>query len=82
MKKLKIILKNLEQGKISADNAETQVLRLFNDGSDWSYAYMKEMKRVIYENLPNDCVKGYDKVKFCEVRNGNGGLCKMCSDKE
>lgn len=30
MEKLTIILKELEQGKISADNAEEQVLRLFN----------------------------------------------------
>lgn len=30
MEKLSEILKDLEQGKISADNAEEQVLRLFN----------------------------------------------------
>ena len=30
MEKLAEILKDLEQGKISADNAEGQVLRLFN----------------------------------------------------
>lgn len=31
MKKLTEILKELEQGKINADHAESQVLRLFND---------------------------------------------------
>lgn len=30
MEKLADILKDLEQGKISADNAESKVLRLFN----------------------------------------------------
>jgi len=30
--------------------------------------------------LPNDCVKGYDEVKFCEVRQGKGGECKYCSN--
>jgi hypothetical protein len=30
--------------------------------------------------LPNDCVNGWGEVKFCEVRNGDGGKCKWCSN--
>ena len=39
MKKLAEILKDLEQGKISADHAESQVLRLFNDILAEHYKY-------------------------------------------
>ena len=33
-----------------------------------------------HNGLPDDCIKGYDEVKFCEVRQGKGGECKWCSN--
>jgi hypothetical protein len=40
---------------------------------------LKEMKSLAHEGLPNDCVAGYDEVKFCHNRQGEGNLCKHCS---
>ncbi len=57
MKKLPEILKDLEQGKISADHAESQVLRLF------SVSQQREQLAAFYEHL-NDIDKS--------LRHGDG----------
>jgi hypothetical protein len=41
---------------------------------------LEEMKRLAHEGLPDDCVKGWDEVKFCENRQGDGNMCKWCSN--
>ena len=28
--------------------------------------------------LPSDCIGGYDEVKFCPIRQGDGNECKHC----
>jgi len=40
----------------------------------------EEMRYLAHQGLPDDCVRGWDEVKFCDVRNGDGGLCKWCSN--
>lgn len=45
MEKLTIILQELEQGKISADNAEEQVLRLFGVSRSVSHKEREEIER-------------------------------------
>lgn len=36
------------------------------------------LQRKLNDNLPEDCVKGHNEVKFCETRQGIGGECKHC----
>lgn len=36
-------------------------------------------KEEIPAGLPDDCVQGYDEVKFCSIRNGGGWQCKNCA---
>lgn len=45
MEKLTIILQELEQGRISAVNAEEQVLRLFGGGRSVSHKEREEIER-------------------------------------
>ena len=37
------------------------------------------IKRLAHEGLPDDCVKDWGEVKFCENRQGDGNRCKHCS---
>lgn len=41
----------------------------------------KEIKEVINRLLPENCIKGYENVKFCSYRNGEGNECRQCADK-
>lgn len=38
-----------------------------------------EVNALAHNGLPDDCVKGWDEVKFCENRQGEGNQCKHCS---
>lgn len=50
------ILKDLEQGKISSDNAKHQVLHLFNISSSCTDDDLEEMKHIAHEKVTsNDC---------------------------
>lgn len=39
-----------------------------------------ELKRLAHNGLPDDCVLEWGEVKFCPNRQGDGGMCKHCSD--
>lgn len=41
---------------------------------------LEEMKRLAHQGLPDDCVKGWGEVKFCPNRQGDGNMCKWCSN--
>lgn len=41
---------------------------------------LEEMKRLAHEGLPDDCIMQEDNVKFCTIRQGDGGKCKWCSN--
>lgn len=39
----------------------------------------KELEERLKQHLPSECVDGWDEVKFCPTRQGEGGKCKWCS---
>jgi hypothetical protein len=39
----------------------------------------EESNALIHQGLPDECIKGWDEVKFCENRQGDGNQCKRCS---
>lgn len=41
---------------------------------------IEELQILAHEGLPNECVRGWDEVKFCDVRQGDGNQCKQCSN--
>lgn len=44
------------------------------------YDGLENLKRTAHNALPDDCIRGYGEVKFCDHRNGDGNMCKQCSD--
>lgn len=36
-------------------------------------------KEKLKQHLPEDCIQGHGKVKFCTYRQGDGNECKHCS---
>ena len=69
-------LNNDEAPNVFAD----RILFLFGVSGSYSNEAIKAIKFDAHNGLPDDCVKGYDEVKFCEVRQGKGGECKWCSN--
>lgn len=74
------ILKQVQEGQLSIGDAQSQLLLLFDVSGSCSADELEEMKRLAHEGLPDDCVKGWDEVKFCENRQGDGNMCKWCSN--
>lgn len=74
------ILKQVQEGQLSIGDAQIQLLRLFDVSGSCSADELEEMRRLAHEGLPDDCVKGWDEVKFCENRQGDGNMCKWCSN--
>jgi hypothetical protein len=75
-----IILMKFKYGELSINEAQSQLLSLFDVSGSCSADELEEMKRLAHEGLPDDCVKGLDEVKFCENRQGDGNMCKWCSN--
>lgn len=74
------IADKLRNGEITTDEAQRLLLVLFDVSGSCSADELEEMKRLAHEGLPDDCVKGWDEVKFCENRQGDGNACKWCSN--
>lgn len=74
------IADKLRNGEITTDEAQSLLLVLFDVSGSCSAIELEEMKRLAHEGLPDDCVKGWDEVKFCENMQGNGDACKRCSN--
>ena len=74
------IADKLRNGEITTDEAQSILLVLFDVSGSCSADELEEMKRLAHEGLPEDCVKGWDEVKFCENRQGDGNACKWCSN--
>ena len=74
------ILKQVQNGELSIGDAQSQLLRLFDVSGSCSAYALEEMKRLAHEGLPSDCVAGWDEVKFCHHRQGDGNMCKWCSN--
>ena len=36
------------------------------------------LKYMIIKGIPNECISGWDEVKFCSHRNGDGNKCMKC----
>lgn len=53
-----------------------QILELFNTITSQE---IEELSRLAHQGLPDECVKGWGEVKFCENRQGDGNACKLCS---
>ena len=41
---------------------------------------LKELKLLAHKGLPGECIAGWDEVKFCPFRQGDGNKCQQCSD--
>jgi pantothenate synthetase len=39
-----------------------------------------DLKEQLKRHLPEDCVRQWDEVKFCDVRQGDGWQCKRCAN--
>jgi hypothetical protein len=74
------IADKLRNGEITTDEAQSLLLVLFDVSGSCSVDELEEMKRLAHEGLPEDCIKGWDEVKFCENRQGDGNACKWCSN--
>jgi hypothetical protein len=74
------IADKLRNGEITTDEAQSLLLVLFDVSGSCSADELEEMKHLAHEGLPDDCVKGWDEVKFCENRQGDGNACKWCSN--
>lgn len=74
------IADKLRNGEINTDEAQNLLLVLFDVSGSCSADELEEMKRLAHEGLPSDCVAGWDEVKFCHHRQGDGNMCKWCSN--
>jgi hypothetical protein len=74
------IADKLRNGEITTDEAQSLLLVLFDVSGSCSVDELEEMKRLAHEGLPEDCIKGWGEVKFCENRQGDGNACKWCSN--
>ena len=51
----------------------------FLAGCNIIYKQNNEGNKLAHDGLPDDCIKGWGEVKFCENRQGDGNACKHCS---
>lgn len=70
----------LRKDVITIEEAESLLLGLFGVSGSYSKEEIEQITHDAHNGLPDDCIKGWDEVKFCEVRNGDGGGCKWCSN--
>jgi hypothetical protein len=40
----------------------------------------QDLLSMVKNGLPDDCVHGWDEVKFCPVRQGDGWECRHCAN--
>jgi hypothetical protein len=66
------VLTFIDDPKWINDYAVCKVIRALKKRID-------ELETIVKDNLPEDCVLGYDEVKFCTYRQGDGAKCKHCS---
>jgi hypothetical protein len=81
-------LKILESVKNDLAAERRKVKELQAEVTHWKGGYnaanetIKELLTIIENSpLPEDCVAGFDEVKFCYFRNGEGNKCLRCLDK-
>ncbi len=74
------IARELERNEITTIEAKKFLLGLFGVSGSYSSEEIEQLKFYAHNGLPDDCVKGWDEVKFCEIRNEEGGECKWCSN--
>jgi hypothetical protein len=74
------ILTRVQNRELPINEAQDQLLRLFDVSGSCSVDELEEMKRLAHEGLPSDCVAGWDEVKFCHFRQSDGNMCKWCSN--
>ncbi len=41
---------------------------------------IEKLKELAHNGLPDDCIRNWTEVKFCENRQADGGACKHCSN--
>ena len=74
------IIQQYKLGHIPEEQTIKELCDLFGVSGSYSNEEIEAIKFDAHNGLPDDCVKGYDEVKFCEVRQGKGGKCKWCSN--
>lgn len=63
--------------QVIADTAKNFLSKIYE--IDLGPNEFEKMKELAHQGLPDECVNGWDEVKFCEKRNGDGNACKLCS---
>jgi len=74
------ILTEVSKGEKCPEHAQIELLGLFSVSGSVSTDELNELKYLAHNGLPDDCVAGWDEVKFCHHRQGDGNMCKHCSD--
>jgi len=72
------ILTEVSKGEKCPEHAQIELLGLFSGSI--SIDEIEKMKRLAHEGLPDDCVNEWNDVKFCHYRQGDGNMCKHCSN--
>jgi len=52
-------------------------LRVEQAKQEWKIE-REELISIAKTGLPSECVENWSEVKFCSIRNGEGGKCKWC----
>ena len=74
------ILTEVSNGEKCPEHALIELLELFNVSCSVSAEELNELKQLAHNGLPDDCIAGWNEVKFCPHRNGEGNMCKRCSN--
>ena len=60
-------------------NLLKNILKFLIDAEKDLHNEIEELKQLTHNSLPDECIKEWDEVKFCEHRQGEGNKCKKCS---
>lgn len=57
---------------------EKDVIAILKKFDKLTSEIIEDMRNLVLEGLPESCVRGETEIKFCTIRNGEGGGCKQC----
>ena len=73
------ILRDFESKLIDRQEAKRKIFIVVEERVKEEMSNIEELLPLIHGGLPDECVRGWDEVKFCDVRQGDGNMCKLCS---
>ena len=74
------IADELKSDSITIDEAKEMLLALLGIDNSISKEELDNLKYRAYAALPEYCIEDKTEIKFCWHRQGDGNMCKQCSD--